>query len=142
MYIKQISVFVENKTGRLAKVTEVLKDNKINILALSIADTTNFGILRIIVDEPDCAEKVLKEDGFTVKVTNVIAICVPHTPGGLHKSLDTMTKAGIAIEYMYAFVGASKNDAMVIIKADNTEKALQVAKEAGINLIENSNIIK
>lgn len=137
MLIKQISVFIENKSGRLADITAVLGKNGINIHALSIADTTDFGILRLIVDDPDKALKALKEDGLTVKTTEVIGITVSHKPGGLSNALRVLDDAKIAIEYMYAFTGSSKDDkAMVIIRVDNQDKALDVLMNSNINLLD------
>ena len=107
MLIKQISIFLENKLGRLAKVTRILGENNIDICALSVADTTDFGILRLIVDRPDEAKQVLADNGFTVSINDVIAIEVEDKPGGLAKTLSVLDDKGISIEYMYAFGGNS-----------------------------------
>lgn len=108
---KQISVFLENKAGRLASVTRTLGDADINIRALSIADTSDFGILRVIVNDPDKAYQVLKEAGFTVSETEVVAVQVPDSPGGLATVLEQMSEDNLNIEYLYAFLGTSGNDA-------------------------------
>jgi len=132
MLVKQISVFLENKSGRLADVTRILGKNDIDIGALSIADTTDFGVLRLIVNDPEKAEKVLKEEGFSVGITNVIAIGVEDKPGGLSVALEVLEKEGIGIEYMYAFVGKSENQALVILRVEDSDKAVSVLKENNI----------
>lgn len=133
MLIKQISIFIENKHGRLADVTRILGENKIDINALSLADTTDYGILRLIVNYPDEALEILEEKGFAVSVNDVIAIEVEDKPGGLAKALTILEKKGISIDYMYAFVGnsASRN-AMVILRVENPESALSILKDEDI----------
>ena len=129
MLIKQISIFLENKLGRLAKVTRILGENNIDICALSVADTTDFGILRLIVDRPDEAKQVLADNGFTVSINDVIAIEVEDKPGGLAKTLSVLDDKGISIEYMYAFVGNSNsNNALVIFRVVQPERALEILK--------------
>ena len=143
MLIKQISVFLENKSGRLAEVTRVLGDNKIDISALSIADTTDFGILRIIVNRPEEAVGILKENDFTVSCTDVIAISVQDKPGGLAAALDVLDKGGsIGIEYMYAFVGKAENEALVILKTSDNDRAVTVLKDNGINVVPSGAVYK
>ena len=107
--IKQLSIFVENKAGRLAEITAVLADAGIDIRALSVADTTNFGILRLIVDKPDEAERILREAGLTVSLTGVIAVGIPDRPGGFAAAMRALADASIDIEYMYAFISRGKN---------------------------------
>lgn len=131
MTIKQISTFVENKPGRLAEITAILKQKNIDIRALSIADTTDFGILRLIVDDPDRAEKALKEAGFTVSLTKVIAIGVEDKPGGLADALAALNEAGIAVEYMYAFLSREASTAFVILRVADNDHAIQVLSKAG-----------
>jgi len=126
MNVKQISIFLENKKGRLAELTKVLAENSIDISALSIADTTDFGILRLIVNQPDTAKAILRERGFAVKSTDVIAIGVNDKPGGLAVALDALEKEDIGIEYMYAFVSKTANEALVIIRADNAGEANRI----------------
>lgn len=141
MLIKQISIFLENKHGRLAEVTQILGDNQIDISALSIADTTDFGILRLIVNQPQKAREVLEQNGFAVNINEVIAIEVEHKPGGLSKALAMLDANGIGIEYMYAFVGNTESkDAMVILRVDNPEKAVQVLKDANIRVTPSNSI--
>lgn len=142
MLIKQISVFLENKSGRLAEVTRVLGLNNIDISALSIADTTDFGILRLIVNKPEEAVEILKENGFTVSCTNVIAISVPDKPGGLSLALNILDKENIGIEYMYAFVGKAENEALVILKVADTDKAIKVLKDKGVNVVPSNSVYK
>lgn len=127
--VKQISVFLENKSGRLAQITRVLGDNEINIRALSIADTTDFGILRLIVDKPEEANSILRTAGFMVSETAVIAVEVPDRPGGLADILATLGLAGINIEYLYAFIGQSFGKAQVIFRVDDSDKAISVLHE-------------
>lgn len=142
MLIKQISVFLENKSGRLAEVTKILGQNNIDISALSIADTTDFGILRLIVNNPDEALKVLKESEFTVSSTNVIAIGVEDKPGGLSKALEILDKEEIGIEYMYAFVGKTSDEALVILRVDEDNKAIDVLTKNGIKVLSSDKVYK
>ncbi|MEW6574582.1 MAG: ACT domain-containing protein [Bacillota bacterium] len=134
MSVKQISVFLENKSGRLAAVTRLLAENRINIRALSIADTSDFGILRLIVDQPDKAYAALKEGGFTVSATDVLAVAVPDTPGALAPALAALEAADINIEYLYAFVAKCADLAMVLFKVNDTERAKTVLREAGFKV--------
>jgi len=135
MQVEQISVFLENKPGGLSYVTKVLKDANINIRALSLADTSDFGVLRLIVDKVDSAKEVLKENGFTVDRTTVIAVEVPDRPGGLHSILDLLAKEGINVEYMYAFVERSGENAVIIFRFDSVEKAIDVLLENGFTVL-------
>ena len=128
MLIKQISVFVENKFGRLAKITEVLSDNNIDIEALSLADTTDFGVLRLIVDKPEAAISALKENGVVAKITEAVSVELEHTPGGLTKVLNKLSENEIAVEYMYAFVGRKADGAQLVIKTDNIAKTEELLK--------------
>lgn len=140
MKVKQISVFLENKSGRLADVTRVLADNDINIRALSIADTNDFGILRLIVNSPEKAWKVLKEKGFTVSETEIIAVRIPDRPGGLAGILNILEQNRINIEYMYAFVGKSGTDAVVVIRIENIDRAIELLQKEGIALLSGKEI--
>lgn len=136
MVIKQLSVFVENQLGKLAEITGVLKENDIDIRALCIADTTDFGILRLIVSDPDRAEKLLREQGFTVSITGVIGVGVLDRPGGLADVLQPLSAAGIGIEYMYAYVSKSDRTAFVILRVEDTQRALDTLRENGITILE------
>ncbi|ABN51851.1 MAG TPA: ACT domain-containing protein [Hungateiclostridium thermocellum] len=142
MLVKQISVFLENKSGRLAEVTRILGNNNIDISALSIADTTDFGILRLIVNDPETAEKVLKDNGFTVSCCDVIAISVPDKPGGLAKVLSVLEPESIGIEYLYAFVGKAENEALVILRIDSPEKAVELLEKAGVKVLDSKTVYK
>jgi hypothetical protein len=133
--VKQISIFLENKCGRMIRISEVLGEAGINIRALSIADTSDFGILRLIVDQPDKACTVLREKGFMASVTEVIAVEVPDVPGGLAKVLTPLEAAGINIEYLYAFVQKRTEDALILMRVENIPAALQALQENGITVI-------
>lgn len=132
--IKQISIFLENKHGRLAKVTRILGENNIDIRALSLADTTDFGVLRLIVNYPDKARQILVDNGFTVSINDVIAIEVEDKPGGLAKTLATLDDKGISIEYMYAFVNSKPDTAMVIFRVEEPERALEALKSEDVKI--------
>ena len=123
MYIKQISIFIENKEGRLAEVTNALAKANVDIRALSIADTSDFGILRIIVDDYKKAEEVLKKENFTVGKTNVIAVQVEDKSGGLNKILQSIKDDDINVEYMYATFIKDKTSAIMIFRFDNLKEA-------------------
>ena len=136
MSIHQISIFVENKEGALSKVTGILARANIDIRALSIADTTDFGILRLIVSDPDLALKTLKGATMMVSRTEVIAVCLDDKAGALHNVLDTLGKAGIAVEYAYAFITRKSGAAYVILRVEDNQKATAVLKDGGIRLLE------
>lgn len=140
MLVKQISVFLENKSGRLAEVTKVLGANGIDISALSIADTTAFGILRLIVNDPDKALKVLEDNGFSVSSTDVIAIAVEDRPGGLASALEVLRRHDIGIEYMYAFVGKTSNKALVILKVSDFKSAVHYLEDNGIKVLSSQEV--
>lgn len=133
--IKQISVFVENKSGRLSDILNVIGKNGIDISALSIADTTDFGIVRMIVNDPDKAAEILKSNNLVVKVTDVIALAVADKLGGLAGEIEKLKNAGISIEYMYAFIGKSDKGALVIVRVENPEKALEVLKDENVTVV-------
>jgi hypothetical protein len=139
---KQISVFLENKAGRLSRVTRVLGTAGINIRALSIADTSDFGILRLIVNEPDRAYQVLKENGFTVSETEVLAVQVADSPGGLATVLEQMHEENLNIEYLYAFIGTSGNDALVVLKVEDSEKTSAIFRQKGIKFLDESQLYR
>jgi len=140
MKVKQISVFLENKSGRLAQVTRVLGANSINIRALSIADTTDFGILRLIVNAPDSAYRALKEAGFTVSTTDVIAVEVKDDPGGLAQVLEIMQNVNINIEYLYAFLQKATNAALVVFRVEQVDTAIEVLQENNISILDGSRV--
>lgn len=134
MIIKQLSVFLENRAGRLTELTGILAEHDINISAFSIADTADFGILRMIVGRPERAAQVLRDNGFTVKITDVIGMIVPHKPGGLHLALQILSGNGVSIDYMYAFA-AEENRATVVIRTDSIDKAIEVLKQHKLELL-------
>ncbi len=142
MTVKQISVFLENKIGRLAEITNVLGKKGINIRALSIADTTEFGILRMIVDRPEETLKALEEREFAVKETDVIVLRVPDKPGGLAEILAILKESSFNVEYLYAFVKKSGEDAFVVFRIENTEEAVKKLKEAGVQILEANQVYK
>lgn len=140
MLIEQLSIFVENKPGRMAEITRLLEENSIDIRALSIADTRDFGIMRLIVDNPTKAEKILKDADCTVSLTNVIAIGVDDKPGGLAKAMNILNTSEISIEYMYAFVSKSDDTAYVIIRVEDNESALKALDKNNIKILRSSDI--
>lgn len=135
MKVEQISIFLENKPGGLEEVTRILKDANINIRTLSLADTSDFGILRLIVNDVETASRVLKEQGLRVSRTIVVAVEVPDRPGGLHGILEVLSKNGINVEYMYAFVERSGEDAVIIFRLDAPDKAIEVLQKNGFTVL-------
>lgn len=136
MLIKQLSVFIENKPGRLAAILEELGKNNIDISALSLADTSEYGILRLIVSTPDEAAEVLKKSGVVVKLTNVLALAIDDTPGGLSRILSVFVQNSINVDYMYAFVGKVTSKALTVIKVSDpelAEKALSALDISSVN---------
>lgn len=142
MLVKQISVFVENRIGRLAELTKTLADNNINLVAITVADTIDFGILRCIVDKPDEAVSVLKNGGFTASVTKVLAVEMDDKPGGLATVLEVLVNEGLNVEYVYSFVRSRKGHALVLFRVADPEKAMSVLQEKGISLLCLDDIIK
>lgn len=135
MKVEQISIFLENKAGRLAEVTRILSENKINIRALSLADTSDFGILRLIVSDTQKAREALKENGFTVGRTTVVAVEVPDAPGGLANILEILSTQGVNVEYMYAFVHQSGKNAILIFRFDRTDQAIETLEQNNIKVV-------
>lgn len=133
MFIKQLSIFVENREGRLENALKVLKNNEINIVSLSLADNTDYGMLRMIVSKPDVARKVLKEEGFTAMLTDVVAVKLSHKSGKLQEILEIICKAGINVEYMYALATGS-DDASIVIKPSDPSLAIEIIKDEKIEL--------
>ena len=134
MSIKQISIFLENKTGELASTIAYLAENNINLKALSIADTMDFGLVRVITDDPDKTLKVLQSGGYSVKATNVLAVTIDDRPGGLATVLSLISEAGIAIEYTYAFLSNKPGFASLIFRVDDNEKATKALTDARIKV--------
>lgn len=135
MKVKQLSVFIENRAGRLAGLTRLLGDADVNIRALSLADTSDFGILRLIVNDVDKAMQVIKEAGYTVSVTDVTAVEVPDEPGGLARILDALEQGNVNVEYMYAFVEKATDKAIVIFRFEDLDAALNVFQRQGISVL-------
>ncbi len=135
MKVEQISVFMENVPGRLEHITRILKDAGINIRTLSLADTSDFGILRMIVNDVETTNRILRENGFVVSRTAVVAVEVPDRPGGLHSILAVLAKNGINVEYMYAFVERSGQNAVMIFRFEEPDAAIDVLRKDGINVL-------
>ena len=135
MNVQQVAVFLENKSGRLAEISHCLAQNNVNIRALSLADTTDFGILRLVADDTEKAQRVLKENGFTVGITEVIAVAVKDKPGGLDKILQVISKADLNVEYMYAFTQISGESGLMLFRFENPAEAVAALKEANIKIL-------
>ena len=133
--IKQISVFIENKQGRLANVTKILARANINVRALSVADTSDFGILRMIVNDPDVAYRHLKEEGFVVSMTEVIAVKIADRPGALNELLETLFASGLNLEYMYAFCGADSGSAINVIRVDLMDEVCKLLADKNVEIL-------
>ena len=140
MRVKQLSIFLENRSGRLREVTDILGNTGINIRALSLADTSDFGILRLIVNKPDAAYDVLKKANFTIRETDVLAVEVEDKPGGLARILDRFASSGINVEYMYAFVSQSGSNAIMIFRFDSIDEAVNVLQENNVTVINGSEV--
>lgn len=136
MLIEQISVFVENRQGTLAQITGILEKAAIDIRAFSIADTTDFGILRLIVNNPSKAEEILKENNMMVSITEVIAVRIADKPGALNAVLELLFEKDISVEYAYAFITRSKDDAYVILRVEDNERAIEVLQKGGVSLLD------
>ena len=135
MAIQQLTIFVENKQGKLVEITGMLAESSINMRALSIADTRDFGILRLIVDDTQKACVVLAENGVMVKITDVDAVELPHRTGSLNDALTVLKNAGINVEYLYAFLSSSGQGAYVVLRVADNAQAEQALKEAGYNVL-------
>jgi hypothetical protein len=135
MIVKQVSVFLENRAGRLAEVTGILAEHQINIRALSLADTADFGILRLIVDDVERAKALLKQEGLTVRETDVVAVEVPDRPGGLAHLLEVFREENVNVEYMYAFVKAPSRSAVMIFRFDDPHRAVEALQRKGVRTI-------
>lgn len=140
MKVEQLSIFIENKSGRLAEITRILGETGVNIRALSLADTSDFGILRLIVNDCAKANAVLKEAGFTVSMTEVVAVEVPDRPGGLSAILQALDREAINVEYMYAFVERCGGNAVIIFRFDETDSAIAALKAHNFSMLEGSRL--
>lgn len=139
MFIKQLSVFIENREGRLEQVLETLKKHEINIISLSLADTSDYGLLRLIVSDPEKGKAGLKENGFSAMLTEVLAIKLSHRVGQLQELLGVICKAGINVEYMYA-LSTGKDDASIVIKTSDLQKALNLLQGEGVEVFTSADI--
>jgi len=142
MAVRQISVFLENKIGRLAEITQILGNKEINIRALAIADTTEFGILRMIVDRPQKAYEALEERGFTVSQTEVVVVEVEDKPGGLAQVMAILGKEGINVEYLYAFVAPKGRGALVVLKIDEKKATVDLLQAQKVKILSAEEISK
>lgn len=140
MQVRQISVFLENKIGRLAEITQVLGNKEINIRALAIADTTEFGILRMIVDRPQEAYEALEERGFTVSQTEVLVVEAEDRPGGLAQVVAILSKAGINVEYLYAFVAPKARNALVVLKIEKIKETIDLLQTQKVKILSTEEI--
>lgn len=138
--VKQISIFVSNEQGGMSRITKILADNQVDIRALSIADTADYGVLRLIVDNPEKALECLKAQNVTASLTDVIAVAVPDVPGGLHKIMSALADGGEDIQYIYAFLHPKKEQAYVIIRANDDENAVRALADHGVSVIESGEI--
>jgi hypothetical protein len=136
MKINQISIFIENTKGRLAEVCNLLGDKGINIRALTIAESPEFGILRVVLDKPQEAKEILKEHGFIAISTEIVAVEVSDTPGGLAKALQILSQNNIDVEYMYGFVEKATDKALMVFKFVNTDKAIEVLQKNNISVVD------
>lgn len=134
MKIRQISVFIENQSGRLSDVIDFLGKKHINIRALSLADTSDFGILRLIVNDPDKAYSLLREAEFTVGSTDVVAVAVKDQPGGLATVLNKLKKHGVNVEYMYSYIKKDNDEAFMVFRFEDTDKTIEILKQEGLTL--------
>lgn len=132
--IKQLSLFVENRPGRMAKVSKTLSDAGVNIRAMTIAEAGDFGVIRMVVDNPEKGYKVLHDNGFTVSTTDVLAVEMKDTPGGLYEIVNTLGENNINVDYAYAFVTAKAQKAMLILRVDDIVKARQMLSKKGVKI--------
>ncbi len=139
MFIKQLTVFLENRPGSLSEVMGILKDNNLNILSISLADTTEYGLLRMVVSDGDLGRESLKANGFSAMLTDVVGVELENKPGTLHNMLKVISDAGISVEYMYVL--ASTKVGSMVVKTSNNIKAYEVLSSAGIKVLTNKDIL-
>ncbi len=139
MYIKQLSVFIENREGRLEEVLDVLKQSGVNIVSLSLADTSEYGLLRLLVNKPEAGKNALRENGFSAMLTDVLGVKLCHRVGYLQELLEVICKNHINIEYMYA-LSTGTDDASIVIKTSDLEKAAEILKETDVELVSQEEI--
>ncbi len=142
MSLKQLTIFVENKKGALVDITKILADNNVNMRALSIADTQDFGILRLIVNDNETATKALTETGYLLKMTDVVGVKIGDQPGKLSKALEVLDKAEINMEYLYAFMARTEKHAYVVLRVADNEMAEKALEDAGFHMITDADVDK
>ena len=142
MAINQLTIFVENRQGTIVSITDTLAKNDVNIRALSIAETQDFGILRLIVNDNDIAKKTLSDEGYLIKVTEVVGVKIGDAPGKLTSALDVLDKAGINVEYLYAFMARTEKHAYVVLRVEDNEAAENALEAAGFHLITDADVCK
>ena len=142
MSIKQLTVFVENKQGAVIPITDILSKNNINIRALSIAETQEFGILRLIVNDIEAAEKILAEEGYLIKITDVVGVKIGDEPGKLTEALKVLNENEINMEYLYAFMARTEKHAYVVVRVEDNDMAEKVLETAGFHIITETDICK
>lgn len=142
MKLKQLSLFLENKPGALSRPVRILARAKFNILTLSIADTNQFGILRLILRDWEKAKKLLEKEGFVVKVTDMVAVEVADLPGGLAEILVVLEKAGVNVEFMYAFTEKRESKAVMVFRFDDPDNAIRVLQKCGINVVDSVDLLR
>ena len=140
MAIKQLTIFVENKQGALVSITETLSKHNINLRAMSIAETKDFGILRLIANDEEAAEKILSEEGYLIKITDVIGVKIVDEPGKLSEALKVLDDNGINMEYLYAFMTRSEKHAYVVIRVEDNDEAERALENAGFKLISEEDV--
>ena len=142
MAIKQLTVFVQNKKGTIVSLTNILAENKVNIRALSIAETEDFGILRLIVNDEVAATKILEENGYLIKTIDVVGVKIGDKPGALTAALNVLDKANINVEYLYAFMARTEKHAYVVLRVEDNDAVESALESAGLHLISNEDICK
>lgn len=142
MSIKQLTVFVENKQGAVVSITDILSKNNINIRALSIAETQDFGILRLIVNDVEAAEKILSDSEYIIKITDVVGVKIGDAPGKLTEALKVLDENKINLEYLYAFMARTERHAYVVLRVENNELAKDVLTNAGFHIITEADVNK
>ena len=142
MSLKQLTIFVENKKGALVDITKTLADNNVNLRALSIADTQDFGILRLIVNDNESATKALSDAGYLIKMTDVVGVKIGDQPGKLSMALNVLDKANINMEYLYAFMARTEKHAYVVLRVEDNEQAEKVLEDAGFHMITDADVDK
>lgn len=142
MAIRQLTVFVQNRKGTMVSLTDILAKNNVNIRALSIAETEDFGVLRLIVNDENAATKILEENGYLIKAIDVVGVKIGDKPGALTAALDVLDKADINVEYLYAFMTRTEKHAYVVLRVENNDAAESALESAGFHLITNADIDK